>query len=404
MKDNLYLKGKSLWIFFIIIAAIMASATPISALYYTQTVILLFIVSFLPLARKLLLKKTLLKLKPIVVTAAIFLLIIITILFNRDSDVSYYIGIIMQFFAAWLITELYDENTYINAYIKIFVVISVYSTILTLLFNLNKALLDYLPYVFMDDSKIASWRSLGFTYNIWDIYARFSLVRNSACFREPGVWGSYVILALLYKINIIKSNDNTAGSNNLSKKDIIELVVLIIGALTSVSTSTYISLVLCLLIFFIGKKISKKQISVLCIIVILISIMLFRYQGILFDKLNANSTSYISFLERTQGISNSIYCWIQSPLFGVGYTNYFKIVTEGVNTFSFLFILGEFGIFLFGLLFYMMCSSISKLNFTCFSKFCVFGIYLIILNSQNIMLTPVVVIFFYNSLKGRRAK
>lgn len=400
MKGREIKKGKLLnaYEYILLIMAVIASGTPINSMYYTETVIYFFLASFIYFITVKFKTKFIIKQKLFFIWFSLVGLIAITGLYNADPDIGYYMGLILLITSSYLTVESMEYRVFSEKIVNIFLCIAAYSIILTLFFNIFKGTTASLPLLYTKDSTLASWKNFHYIYYIWDIYARFSIIRNSACFREPGVWGSFVSIVLVIKLSQMKKGDNR------SKKDYIQLVILLVGAVTSLSTTTWLCLMIFLIIYYTNSKHTPKQYLYFAVFMIIGSVLIFKFQDLIFAKLSVKNTSYISTLERLQGVPGSIQSWMSSPIIGAGYTNYFTYVTEGSNTFSFLFVLGEFGILLFTLFFYMICKWIKKQKFTFVAQIALFLEIVLILNTQNLIFMPLILlIMFYGIRKEKLA-
>lgn len=117
--------------------AIYASATPISSLYYTQIALLFFFTSLLFWITKI--KRVFCIRKNGIKEAAILIAIIVSsAVFNLDSDVSYYLGIIVLILGAYFMTGSMDYKEFEVLLIRVFVIISLISCIITLYLNTHQ--------------------------------------------------------------------------------------------------------------------------------------------------------------------------------------------------------------------------------------------------------------------------
>lgn len=400
MKDKMLIKNKGVDITvfhacMVLISAIIGSGTPLNSLYYTETILVFLLMTTTYFLRVKKYSGYKICRKTTYWWIAISLLIITTAFVNMDYDVSYYLGILIQILAAFLMVESMEFKCFNKLYVNAFVVISLYSTILTVLLNLSKRALYSLPLLYYAGSKIASWRTFGYIYYVWDLYARHGMIRNSACFREPGVWGCFASIAIIMKISQIKKSEKR------SKKDYAQFLILIVGVVCSLSTTAYICLFMSMIVSFLEGKHTKRQYATFGVIATVALLLVIYYRDIVFSKFSINNTEFVSLYERVQGVSSSINCWLKSPVFGVGYTKYFENVLEGVNSISFLYVMGEYGLVLLMLFVYMLGCWIKKMGLKQVSSVIVLGEILVMFNTQNLIFMPIVLsIMFYGIKNG----
>ena len=383
--------------FIVFIAMIYASATPLNSLYYIETVWVYFIASslfFLWSNRRHLGIK--IKTKSAKYMGAFFLIILMTALSNFDTDVNYYLGVVLQIIASFFLVLSMTYNEFENIYIKVFTFISVYSTVLTITLNMSHATIIALPRLTMElRTGEVFWWNFHYIYYIWDYIGRFGFVRNSACFREPGVWGCFVAIALMIKILKCKQK-------RMTKYDYMCIIILAIGTLSSLSTTAIFAFLCCLFIFlFDGKKTNIMRNSIIFVLCSVVGIVfLSKYSSVLFNKFNSGNNEYTAYADRLNGVANSMKAFINNPFFGSGYTKYYEFLNGKSLTVSFVTILGEFGIaglcwFMLGLLRY-----IKKIRIDIFKGAVLIIFFLIILLTQALFMMPIfLVLYLYGFTK-----
>lgn len=134
-------------------------------------------------------------------------------------------------------------------------------------------------------------------------------LRNSSIFREPGVFGIYLILGLLHLFFI-------ESTINLKK-----IFVLIVALLTTYSTTAFFAMLLIILSYvFQGKNIKTKNYIFIIMILCAVFILPLISESI-FAKLNENNAEYRSTFSRIASFSIPISIFIDHPL-GVGLSNF----------------------------------------------------------------------------------
>lgn len=394
MKDkkltnlSLMLKPHNVLQYIALLSGIYASATPINSTNYIGTV-LVYLLTTLVLFLFVKINKLAVSNRKTLFLLVFSGLIFITLVVNGDNDINFYLGIIIQILSSYLLVESIPFNDFKKAYIKIFTIIGVYSIILTLYFNIYRESVNALQAMYMGDIQLIRWRNFYNIYFIWDLYARHGIIRNSGCFREPGVFGSFLSIALVLKIIDVKSYKS---KNHI---DYIQLIILTIAVFSTLSTTAVLCLVMSAAIYFLDGKVDRKKVIALLLISSATIIFLLKFGSLLFSKFNSSNTSYIALYERIEGVGSMIKSWLINPLFGAGYTRYYEIVTKGANTISFLVILGEFGILLLALLLYALFKFVKLQRISTFATLCLMIQFIIILNTQYLILMPLMIIIMF---------
>jgi len=378
--------------------AIYASATPISSLYYTQIALLFFFTSLLfwitKIKRVFCIRKNGIK-----ETAILIAIIVSSAVFNLDSDVSYYLGIIVLILGAYFMTGSMDYKEFEVLLIRVFVIISLISCIITLYLNTHQNITIHLPRLTTETRRgSVSWGNFYYLYFVWDYWGRFGFVRNSACFREPGVWGVFCALVLGVKILDVKNK------NTRTKIDAFQLIVLSLGVLTSFSTSAVFCFFICMILYFNkGNRINSKQLIIgVCLFVALVALS-YYYKEVLFAKFRVGTSEYKAYVDRFTGVRNSMKAFLTNPVLGVGYTNYYRILQNLPLTVAFAVIMGEFGIM--GLMWFLvhLISFSRMITFHIYEFVLLLSMLIIILFAQNLIFTPLfmIILLYAGTLRSR---
>jgi hypothetical protein len=383
----------------IIILLLVASGTPINSLYYIQTVIALFTVTMLYYLINARAKKAFLVPKKMVVFLLyISAFFVISEVINKDVDISHYIGLAIQLCTALFIATEMEWEMFKKIFLNVISAIAFYSTVLTIYFNLNMAVVGSLPLYGVNIVSTSLWRTFYNIYFIWGWSQWSSLIRNSGCFREPGVFGVVLIIAILIKIIDINSK-----KEDISKNELVTLLVLIFAAITTFSTTTIICLALCIVAYFSSKKrMTEKTIALIFLCSIAGLYFIAPRLNMLFEKFDPSSTQYISYSQRLNGSYSGIDSWLQDPLFGIGFTKFNINLVDGNNANSFVDILGKYGIFVFILVFIALLSWIKAISSNNIMMFFVTIIIITCLISQNMILMPLFMVFEFYGIKRRK--
>ena len=303
--------------------------------------------------------------------------LILTMISNRDKDIGHYLGVFCTLIATGCVVSIMSFERFRSLFIGFIVVISTYSVIITVFSNINPSYPGVLPTIEVETLK---WKHIGIFYYYWGWHPWMSFIRNSACFREPGVWGCYAVLAL----NILISS-----TEKYSKKDIKKIICIIVGIISSVSTTAILGLILCLVFYFLQtNKLTKKQMMLFLYSIIVIWFVVNNYGERLFGKLRSTSSSYNSFTERVTGMLGGLNHFLNNPFWGNGYTNYLSDI-QGTSANSYIDILGKYG-FIFSVivfigLFLWILHSAHKV----ICRVVIAFLLLVTLGTQNLILYPI---------------
>ena len=361
----------------IIVLMLLCSGTPLQSLYNKQLSLALFFSALLLLYLKRdQLKKTIKRSGYVVLLSAIFLL---TMLVNKDSDFFHYVGVIIALISAYLFAQLVGKEEFIHKYVNIITVIALYSSVITLIANINLGWAGTLPLLTSGSSE---WHHIGIFQYFWGWHQWITVMRNSACFREPGVWGCYSCLALLFHMQSIKKYSSSDKKERINI--IVKFCVLFVGVLTSLSTTAILCLALCVVIYFFEvKKLNALSIGLIGVGVAFIAV--FRER--LFAKFSKASQSFISFQERLDGAVAGIENFYRNPLLGSGYTTYISGI-QGTSANAFVDILGKYGIVTMIILAGGLVKFVRTLQLSRISKIAAAASMVIMLISQNLLIYP----------------
>lgn len=179
-----------------------------------------------------------------------------------------------------------------------------------------------------------------------EIKSTLSLPRMYGIFREPGVYGCFLVLAIFIELFV---------RNELSTK---RIVVLVVATVLTFSTGAYIVLFVLLLLFFLNKfgsgRISQKSMSFLFVLMIILLFFAFllgieRIASLVFDKFLIDNSSRNA---RFGAISANLRMFLRNPFLGNGWayvqSNYISFSQAGLyvsrhNTNTFLKYLAVYG-------------------------------------------------------------
>lgn len=365
----------------LILLLILASATPLLSVYNQQVNLSFFAVSALfwfVYGKRKIGKTWLLRL--IIIICSLML----TMIVNGDGEISHYLGIAVSLLGVTFFINSIKRDEFEKYYIAVITVIAAYSTLITLFSNLFISFPGTLP-VFSGGR--SSWRHIGIFYYYWGWSSWTKIIRNAACFREPGVWGCFCVLALLFEMN---NNYNASERTKKERrKHFITLVILIIGAVSSLSTTAFIALAL-LGVVFIGtqRNISSKNVMITVVLILAAGFLLQTQGDLLFSKFNSDSNSFISLQDRVNGVFAGVECIVRNPVLGSGYTYYISRIL-GTSANSFVDIWGKYGVLVFSILTFGLFSSAKNYSRNTISFVTITVLYVVLLGTQNLLVYPI---------------
>ncbi len=252
-----------------------------------------------------------------------FIILIVAIIFALLSNfqvdsqtINSYAGMILLIFFSFIITCSFKFKDFLDIFIRIMVIITAISLIFY--FILNFTTLNFNENIFINVN--------GAKYQ--NFYVYFSMLkspeRNTGIFWEPGLFGSFIIFAIMLEIVFKK------------KIKFLNILILFIGLLTTQSTASYL-LIIPMIILLINKKVKNKNKVFLILILALMFLVSIIYKdnilyllyswnpdmfSKLYDEVGATTTTRIfsPFL--------NFQIFIKNPIFGVGFKNATRLYNE----------------------------------------------------------------------------
>ena len=331
-------------------------------------------------------------------------LVIISKFIHVDNS-NYYFSLIMYIFVAFCFYIIIDFESFVDNYIKVLVFLSVYSLIATYSYLIFPSFFSKIFPTFNHFSDAYYEGHISFINTIFcnilvpDNGVQF---RNFGIFREPGVYQFYLLIALLFEL-FIKKNSN------------FKIVgILFITLLSTFSTVGIVLAFITLLYFDIFSKNKDLKVYLYIVILGIIVFVIFNYFPELdsmldssLDKLNGGG----SFDSRLGSLIGNANAWFEKPLFGWGYTE--GVIGQGSlflrqyttdNTNTLFTNLALFGVF-YGTIHFFGC-----LRFGFFCKRSVFScifisiIYIISMNTQRFIDTPIIFILIFYAFASQKYK
>lgn len=312
----------------------------------------------------------------LIFTIIISFCVFFTMLLNKDFRNGYFIHLLV-ILVAFKIVNLLDFEDFMESFTKVMYFISTISIVLFLIVFFVPQILDRLPI-------IKNYGDVEFsTIILSNIMRGGDLLRNSSIFREPGVFGLYLTICLLFEFF------------QREKLKIKNIIIFSAALISTFSTMAFVCFALIIIGYvFNTKNLKAKKYTILSIIVFLIFIFPSISENIFF-KFNTDAAEYRSTLSRISSITVPLSIFKDHP-WGVGLTNFvtlyplysFKLFglelkpdSEATNT-----IINTFAIYgvIYGLiLIYSIWRMIRRYEKSKITTLLLFTIYIFLFSSQE---------------------
>jgi len=302
-------------------------------------------------------------------TRTIILLLVITIAHFFQFDylaLESMVSLLIIFISSYFIIKIFRMQ-FLFIYVRLMVIITVLSFFFYLIILLSPEITEFIITKIAPVFQVSTGTFfdhpptiLVYVFNYYD--EGTGLYRNSGPFWEPGAFGGFLVIALIFNLLIERKV--------FSKRSII----LILGIITTFSTTSYIAL--SLLLFFYAT-IRTSFITKMVLIPIFLAGILYLYDELPFlgEKIDLQysslSTSSVDYQQRTRFVSAMLdmYDFMEYPVWGrgksdvtrfTGYASYageLKHRNNGLTDF-----LAQYGSFGFIFFFGTLLVSLSKLS------------------------------------------
>lgn len=232
---------------------------------------------------------------------------IITLIANLElGSIMLYINILCLILFAFCISWFIEFKTFVSIYIRVMKYITLISLVFYALTNYFGVILKF-PVI---STPIAKYYNgvLFFQYT-------YSPARNSGIFWEPGLFASFIMIALVFQICFSKN-----------KYKVFNILVFILGLLSTSSTAGYLMLPFVIVLIFADKVHTKSQFLLINLLILLgiviniysddIIMFLIALNPEMFKKLETISSS-----TRLNGPLLNMKIFLSRPVFGVGFSN-----------------------------------------------------------------------------------
>lgn len=316
--------------------------------------------------------------KLVIIPTLLIIASFLTVMLLNNDFRNGYILQLLSIFIALKIANTIKFHEFIEYFSKIIYFLSIASICLFVLINAFPTAINLLP-------TITNIGDVQFgTILVSNIMKLDGVLRNSSIFREPGVYGIYLIICLLYHFFV-------ASSLNLKR-----IIVFFIALLTTFSTTAFFALILIIIGYILQGRNIKAKVYISVGTAIFIIFLLPLISEIVFSKLNENTAEYRSTLSRIASFTIPLSIFKDHPL-GVGlskfvdlYPSYssrlygliFRSDGEATNTFINTFaIYGViYGLILIYAIWRLACLYMKSALVT----FIIFSIYILIFSSQEL--------------------
>lgn len=239
----------------------------------------------------------------------LFLMISLLLMFLFKQEFNYakeYLGMIIRIIIAFGAVMLIDKEIFMKKFVNIIFYISCISIFFYSIGVVFPSFIYELPLIFDDVG--TGFRCLYIYFyqgvNIWNF-------RNTGIFWEPGAFQIFINLALIFEMYYFKSTNKKR---------------MIIFSLAVISTISTVGISILFLVLFNKLIKMRSNIKYLIMALLIACIMLSGAIETLFlAKIGTNNASGV---DRWAGQMADIEVFLQSPLFGAGYRDYFNDFTK----------------------------------------------------------------------------
>lgn len=329
-------------------------------------------------------------------------LIIISIFLTSLIHLDFRGGYVYQFWIvllAFLIAKslsIEEFSVMFNKFIFILSIISILVFIVAISFDW---LLDYFPV----HVNIIGVEFINLYIGV--VYKGVGLIRNISIFREPGVFGIYLLLGIIFELFY---------SAKINKKHIF---IFFIALFTTFSTTAFVVFFLVIIGYLFKRDkmnfIKNKSMFIffVAIVIVILSFCPEIYLRI-FSKLDSESVFYGSLTARVASIVVNFYIFVTNPVVGCGLSNYGDLFTAysiqyfgvplkagGQSTNSFMSIFATYG-FLYGsILIWSFMGLIRKFSKNIFIQIILFLSLMMMLSGEDMRYSLLFYILVFLGLK-----
>ena len=285
--------------------------------------------------------------------------------------------------ASYLVKK-YELNNIIRVFLKVMVIVSVVSLIGYILLNCT-SLLNNLPTV---KNVNGVEYGIGILFNYIKVYPE----RNCGIFWEPGIFASYLTLAIVF--------ESITKPKSISWFRILLFVVTII---TTTSSAGYALLILTIGVVMLrdSRLSGYKKIFAMCIIIV-IGVIVLNLDSIILNTTLSNNeylikltSTRLSESSRVTAIFHNLSIFRKNPLFGAGINSVLSQMISWADISTTTYMLSIFGIMGLFYTIFIVWGIFSQKHINDFVKLLLFFILVLIVNKEthiNILFTWIIIL------------
>ena len=296
--------------FIIVLWMVLSSGAEIIGYNETMHVIVLFVLYLIFFMQKGI--NTKIQTRSLVSIGLLSILILINISMDIDhfsmSLLNFDLGFLAKLWISMLIASSMDYKIYSRHFINIIFALSLISIIFYASFLINPGLITSLPSLNIIKS---NYNFIVYIHN----KEQWGMDRNCSIFWEPGAFQGFITLAL---VMLFFSKDQFFSN----KKQLLYILIFTIATLTTFSTTGYIVLFL-LFGAYTMKNIKLLPLTIIAGIIFYMAFDRVILSNVIFQKFNQEGIWSTSGERRISDVFVEIDMVKSSPVFGVGYHDYF---------------------------------------------------------------------------------
>ena len=381
------IKKKSIIILFWLFIVYLFSGSPYTTIN-TEISMLTIILALVVLPYILLIKKMHTK-GTVIPLGLIFIMILIPMLWHSEFQSRTYWRVFATVIIAFYLLEKYGLNNFIIVYLKVMVVISIAALIGYTLLNCT-SLLNNLP---TTKNVNGVEYGIGLLFNYIKVYPE----RNCGVFWEPGIFASYLALAIVF--------ESITNSKSISW---FRIIVFVVSIITTTSSAGYALLVLAVGVILLRQSQLNgyKKILAICIIII-IGVVALNIDSIILNTSLSNNAYLVKLTSerlkqssRITAIFHNLSIFWKSPLFGAGVSNVLSQMSSWADISTTTYMLSIFGILGSLYTLFIVYGIFSQKQMNVFVKLLFFFVLVAIVNKEphiNIMFTWIIILGMVSS-------
>lgn len=381
-RKRFIIKTKSIPILFWIIIVYLLSGSPYTTIN-TEISMLVVALAFITFPYILFVKKRQTN-GLLLLVVLVTIMILFPMIWHSEFQSRVYWRVLATAVLASYLVKKYELNNIIRVFLKIMVIVSVVSLIGYILLNCT-SLLNNLPTV---KNVNGVEYGIGILFNYIKVYPE----RNCGIFWEPGIFASYLTLAIAF--------ESITKPKSISWFRIVLFVVTII---TTTSSAGYALLILTIGVVMLrdSKLSGYKKIFAMCIVFVIGATVLNLDSIILNTTLSNNeyliklTSTRLSESSRVTAIFHNLSIFRKNPLFGAGINSVLSQMSSWADISTTTYMLSIFGIMGLFYTIFIVWGIFSQKYINDFVKLLLFFILVLIVNKEphiNILFTWIIIL------------